>query len=99
QRCGHVARVGGIGKTRQPLEVAGEMADEFPDGVWLVELAPVGDPSSVPAAIATALGITPQGNAEVIHTIAEAVAGRRLLLVIDNCEHVLDAAGAAIAHI
>ena len=91
--------VGGVGKTRLALEVGAEMADEFPDGVWLVELAPVGDPSSVPAAIATALGITPQGDVELIDTVAEAVAGRRLLLLIDNCEHVLDAAGAAIGQI
>ena len=91
--------VGGVGKTRLALEVGAEMADEFPDGVWLVELAPVGDPSSVPAAIATALGITPQGDVELIDTVAEAVAGRRLLLVVDNCEHVLDAAGAAIRQI
>ena len=55
--------------------------------------------SSVPAAIATALGITPQGDVELIDTVAEAVAGRRLLLVVDNCEHVLDAAGAAIRQI
>ncbi|MGZ5410557.1 MAG: LuxR C-terminal-related transcriptional regulator, partial [Aeromicrobium sp.] len=91
--------VGGVGKTRLALEVGAEMADDFPDGVWLVELAPVGDPSSVPAAIATALGITPQGDVELIDTVAEAVAGRRLLLLIDNCEHVLDAAGAAIRQI
>jgi predicted ATPase/DNA-binding CsgD family transcriptional regulator len=91
--------VGGVGKTRLALEVGAEMADEFPDGVWLVELAPVGDPASVPAAIATALGIAPQGDVELIDTVAEAVAGRRLLLVVDNCEHLLQAAGAAIAHI
>jgi predicted ATPase/class 3 adenylate cyclase/DNA-binding NarL/FixJ family response regulator len=91
--------VGGVGKTRLALEVGAEMADEFPDGVWLIELAPVGDPASVPAAIATALGITPQGDVELIDTIAEAVAGRRLLLLVDNCEHVLDAAGAAVTHI
>ncbi len=91
--------VGGVGKTRLALEVGAEMADEFPDGVWLVELAPVGDPSSVPAALATALGITPQGDVELIDTVAEALSGRRLLLVVDNCEHVLEAAGAAIGHI
>jgi predicted ATPase/class 3 adenylate cyclase len=91
--------VGGVGKTRLALEVGAEMADEFPDGVWMAELAPVGDPSSVPAAVATALGITPQGDVELIDTVAEAVAGRRLLLLVDNCEHVLDAAGAAIAQI
>ena len=91
--------VGGVGKTRLALEVGAEMADEFPDGVWLVELAPVGDPSSVPAAIATAMGITPQGDVELIDTVADAVAGRRLLLLVDNCEHVLDAASAAIKQI
>jgi predicted ATPase/class 3 adenylate cyclase/DNA-binding CsgD family transcriptional regulator len=91
--------VGGVGKTRLALEVGAELADEFPDGVWMVELAPVGEPASVPAAIATALGITPQGDVELIDTVAEAVAGRRLLLLVDNCEHVLDAAGAAIRQI
>ena len=91
--------VGGVGKTRLALEVGAEMADEFPDGVWLVELAAVGDPSSIPAAIATALGITPQGDVELIDTVAEALSGRRLLLLVDNCEHVLDAAGAAIGQI
>ena len=91
--------VGGVGKTRLAVEVGAEIADEFPDGVWLVELAPVGDPSSVPAAIATALGVTPQGDVELIDTVAEAVASRRLLLVVDNCEHVLDAAAAAIRQI
>ena len=55
--------VGGVGKTRLALEVGAEVAGEFPDGVWMVELASVGDPASVPAAIATVLGITPQGDA------------------------------------
>ncbi|HEY0518318.1 MAG TPA: adenylate/guanylate cyclase domain-containing protein, partial [Ilumatobacteraceae bacterium] len=91
--------VGGVGKTRLALEVAAEMADEFPDGVWLVELAPVGDPSSVPAAIATSLGITPQGDMQLIDTVADAIAARRLLLIVDNCEHVRDAAGFGIAQI
>ena len=55
--------VGGVGKTRLALEVGAEVAGEFPDGVWMVELASVGDPASVPAAIANVLGITPQGDA------------------------------------
>ena len=57
--------VGGVGKTRLAVEVGAELAGELPDGVWMVELAPVGEPSSVPAAIATALGITPQGRRRV----------------------------------
>ena len=67
--------------------------------MWLVELAPVGDPDAVPDAIANALGITPQGDTAVIDTVAEAVAGRRLLIVVDNCEHVLSAAVAAIGRV
>lgn len=91
--------VGGVGKTRLALAVAAELADTYPDGVWLVELAPLGDPDAVPDALAQALGITPQGATPVIETVAEAVAGRRLLLVVDNCEHVLAAAAAAITQI
>ena len=88
--------VGGVGKTRLALEVAGEMAGEFPDGVWYVELAPVADPSSVPAAIATTLGVTPKGDVGLIDVVAEAVSGRTLLLVVDNCEHLASAAAGAI---
>ena len=71
--------VGGVGKTRLALEVGAEVAGEFPDGVWMVELASVGDPASVPAAIATVLGITPQGDAALIDTVADALGGRQLL--------------------
>jgi predicted ATPase/DNA-binding CsgD family transcriptional regulator len=91
--------VGGVGKTRLALAVGAELADEFPDGTWLVDLAPVGNPDAVPDAIASALGITPQGDARIIDTVAEAVAGRRLLILVDNCEHVLTAAAAAIGEI
>ena len=84
--------VGGVGKTRLALRVAGELISEFPDGVWLVELAPVSDPAVVPDAVATTLGITAQGAGSVTQAIAEALSGRRLLIVLDNCEHVLDAA-------
>jgi predicted ATPase/DNA-binding CsgD family transcriptional regulator len=91
--------VGGVGKTRLALAVGAELAGEFPDGVWLVELAPVGDPDAVADAIATALGVIPQGGARVIDTVAEALAGRRALVVLDNCEHLLVAAAGAIAEI
>jgi len=97
QRLVTLTGVGGVGKTRLALEAGAEVAGEFPDGVWLVELASVGDPSSVSAAIATVLGLTPQGDTAIIDTVADALAGRRLLLVLDNCEHLREATAAAVA--
>jgi predicted ATPase/DNA-binding SARP family transcriptional activator len=84
--------VGGVGKTRLAIEVAAELKPDFGDGVWLVELAPVGDGGAVPDAVATALGVTPQAGRSVTESVVETLAGRRLLVVLDNCEHVLDAA-------
>jgi predicted ATPase/class 3 adenylate cyclase len=83
---------GGVGKTRMALEVATLAADEFRDGVWMVELAPVAEPSSVALAVASTLSIQPEGDVSVVETIAGWLRGRRLLLVLDNCEHVLAAA-------
>jgi predicted ATPase/class 3 adenylate cyclase len=84
--------VGGVGKTRLALEVAARLADEFPDGVWVFELAAVTDPVAVPDAVAAVLGITQQPGKTVSESVAAALEGRLRLLVIDNCEHVLDAA-------
>src|SRR5271169_3786573 len=94
--------VGGVGKTRLALEVAGRLVDEFPDGVWFFELAAVTDPAAVPDAVAAVLGITQQPGKTVTESVASALEGRSRLLVIDNCEHVLDAAAdlieAILAH-
>jgi predicted ATPase/class 3 adenylate cyclase len=84
--------VGGVGKTRLALEIAGRLVDEFPDGVWFFELAAVTDPASVPDAVAAVLGITQQPGKSVAQSVAAALEGRVRLLVFDNCEHVLDAA-------
>ena len=84
--------VGGVGKTRLALEVAARLVDEFPDGVWLFELAAVTDPAAVPDAVAAVLGITQQPGKTVTESVAAALEGRVRLLVFDNCEHVLDAA-------
>jgi predicted ATPase len=84
--------VGGVGKTRLALEVAGRLVDEFPDGVWFFELAAVADPAAVPDAVAAVLGITQQPGRSVAQSVAAALEGRVRLLVFDNCEHVLDAA-------
>jgi predicted ATPase len=94
--------VGGVGKTRLALEVAAGLADEFPDGVWVFELAAVTDPAAVPDAVAAVLGITQQPGNTVSESVATALEGRIRLLVFDNCEHVLDAAAdlieAILAH-
>jgi predicted ATPase len=94
--------VGGVGKTRLAVEVAGRLADEFPDGVWFFELAAVTDPAAVPDAVAAVLGITQQPGKTVSESVAAALEGRLRLLVFDNCEHVLDAAAdlieAILAH-
>src|SRR3984957_11512020 len=94
--------VGGVGKTRLALEVAARLADEFPDGVWFFELAAVTDPAAIPDAVAAVLGITQQPGKSVSGSVAAALEGRVRLLVIDNCEHVLDAAAdlveAILAH-
>ncbi|MGZ8715020.1 MAG: ATP-binding protein, partial [Mycobacterium sp.] len=84
--------VGGVGKTRLALEVAARLADEFPDGVWIFELAAVVDPAAVSDAVAAVLGITQQPGKTVSESVAAALEGRSRLLVFDNCEHVLDAA-------
>src|SRR6185295_2633476 len=84
--------VGGVGKTRLALEVARHLADEFRDGVWVFELAAVTDPAAVPDAVAAVLGITQQPGKSVSESVASALEGRVRLLVLDNCEHVLDAA-------
>jgi predicted ATPase/class 3 adenylate cyclase len=83
--------VGGVGKTRLALEVATRMADTFSDGVWVFELAAVGDPHAVPDAVAAVLGLAPQPGKSLVDVIAMALDGRSRLLLFDNCEHVLDA--------
>ncbi|WP_231744659.1 adenylate/guanylate cyclase domain-containing protein [Mycobacterium sp. GA-1199] len=88
--------MGGVGKTRLGFEVAGRMIDEFPDGIWVFELAAVSDPSAVPDAMAAVLGVTQQPGRTVTQTMAAAQEGRNRLWVIDNCEHVLDAAAEVV---
>jgi len=83
---------GGAGKTRLAGEVARRVADRFADGVWLAELAAVGDPAQVAAAVAAALGIRELPSVAAADALARALARRQLLLVLDNCEQVIGAA-------
>ena len=83
---------GGAGKTRVAAEVARRVAGRFADGVWLAELAAVRDPAQVAAAVAAALGIRELPAVAAADALAQALAGRQLLLVLDNCEQVIGAA-------
>ena len=83
---------GGAGKTRLAGEVARRVTGQFVDGVWLAKLAPVRDPAQVPAVVAAALGVREQADVPVAETLAQVLARQQLLLVLDNCEHVIGAA-------
>jgi non-specific serine/threonine protein kinase len=82
---------GGVGKTRLALQVAAEVSASYPDGVWVVELAAVADPAAVPPAIAAALEVSEVTSELFLARLQEVVSTRRLLLLLDNCEHLLDA--------
>ncbi|ULR50186.1 AfsR/SARP family transcriptional regulator [Streptomyces deccanensis] len=105
---------GGAGKTRLSQEAGDAVAAAMPDGVWLAELAPVDDPANVPEAVLTALGaretVLRGAGAEEMRVaadrpddplvrLAEHCAGRRMLLILDNCEHVVDAAAHLVDHL
>ncbi|GAA3796736.1 hypothetical protein GCM10022403_033310 [Streptomyces coacervatus] len=83
--------MGGVGKTRLALEVAAASREAFADGVWLVDLAPVSDPSAVAATAAGALRVPDLGALPFLDQLTGYLAGRRALLVLDNCEHLVDA--------
>ena len=85
----------GIGKTRLALEVAETIASRFRDGCWVVELAPIGDGAQVAPAMAAALKVAERPGEDPLETVASALRPRRALLLLDNCEHLLDAAAAA----
>ncbi|MEU1193097.1 LuxR C-terminal-related transcriptional regulator [Streptomyces sp. NPDC005859] len=88
---------GGVGKTRLALEVAAASATDFADGVWLVDLAPLRDPSVVANSVAAALGVPDLGTRPVAEQLAAFLAHRGPLIVLDNCEHLVDAC-AELAH-
>ncbi|HZO30166.1 MAG TPA: adenylate/guanylate cyclase domain-containing protein, partial [Chloroflexota bacterium] len=87
---------GGVGKTRLAQRVAEELTQAYPDGVWLVELAAVGDPALVPQAIATGVGIREQPGRDLQNTLIDVLRPRLALLLLDNCEHLV-AACASVA--
>jgi predicted ATPase len=82
---------GGCGKTRLGLQLAAELVDEYPDGVWLVELASLSDPEGVPQAVAGALGLREEPGQDLTRTLVRHLSDRRALVLLDNCEHLLTA--------
>jgi predicted ATPase/DNA-binding CsgD family transcriptional regulator len=82
---------GGIGKTRLGLQVAAESLPLHPDGVWLVQLADLSDPTLVPQAVASELGVREQPDRSLVETLSSHLQPMHFLLVLDNCEHLLNA--------
>jgi len=101
----HSARVltlcgaGGIGKTRLALRMLSAVAAEFPDGVWFVELADLRQPDLVVSRIAAAIGIVEEPGRPLLETLADALRARRLLLALDNCEHLIDMCARVCQHL
>jgi predicted ATPase len=81
----------GIGKTRLALQVAADSLPEYPEGVWFVELASLADPGLVPQTVASALGLREEGGRSITDTVVDHLTQRCLLLVLDNCEHLIGA--------
>ena len=88
--------VGGVGKTRLAIQVAAELVPDFPDGAWLCELASVSDPDAVWDTMAASLGIHPSPGRSLEDSVLEYLGPKRLLLVLDNCEHLLDSAAQVV---
>ncbi len=80
---------GGVGKTRVALQVGADLLDGFADGVWLVEFAPLDDPSLAASTIASALGVAEQPGRPAFETLLHYLKRKRLLLILDNCEHLV----------
>jgi predicted ATPase len=87
------------GRTRLALQVAAESLPDFPDGVWLVELGGLGDPGSVEVAVASVLGVQARPDQPVATTLLGFLGGRQLLLVVDNCEHLVAAAAGLVERV
>jgi predicted ATPase/class 3 adenylate cyclase len=82
---------GGTGKTRLALQVATEVLEQYPNGAWLAELAPLADPALVPKSVASALGVPESPGHDIRDTLVSFLCQKHLLLILDNCEHLLEA--------
>ena len=87
---------GGVGKTRLCIEAATASVDDFPDGIWFVELAPLAEAEAVVHAVAGVLSVSRAEGLSLLDSVVASLEGRRVLLILDNCEHVVDAASEVI---
>ncbi|GCD88110.1 LuxR C-terminal-related transcriptional regulator [Nocardioides sp. LS1] len=94
-----VTGIGGVGKTRLAVRVAGELRRAFPDGLYVVELAALTDPSLLPHAVLDALGVQDQPTRPPLTVIAEHLRSRHMMLLLDNCEHLVDAVAELADHV
>jgi class 3 adenylate cyclase len=90
---------GGCGKTRLALQVAADLVEEYAEGVWLVELAPLSDPALVPQTVAATLGVREEPGRPLSATLTDYLRAKQVLLVLDNCEHLLAASAQLARHL
>jgi predicted ATPase/class 3 adenylate cyclase len=91
--------VGGVGKTRLAVQTAAELLPRYRDGVWLCELGPLSDSDQVPDVVAAALGVQQRPEQSIAESLVTALRAKEMLVVLDNCEHLLDAAAQLVAAI
>ncbi|MGK2959238.1 MAG: AfsR/SARP family transcriptional regulator [Acidimicrobiales bacterium] len=94
-----LASTGGCGKTRLVLQVATQAIDRWRDGAWFVDLAEVTDPAAVPMVLATALGVHVNQSVRVFESLIETVGNKEMLIIIDNCEQVIDAVAGVVTEL
>ncbi len=82
---------GGVGKTRLSIQVAEDLISDYPNGIWLVELAPLTDPALVPQSVCAVLSVKPDGETSPLEALTNYLRSKKILLVLDNCEHLVDA--------
>jgi predicted ATPase/class 3 adenylate cyclase len=90
---------GGVGKTRLSLQVGADVLERFEDGVWFAELAPLSDPELIATTLASIFGVRQQGEQPLLETVAGVLRPKRVLLIMDNCEHLVDEAARVSSHL
>src|ERR1700704_3411287 len=90
---------GGAGKTRLALRLAADVLDRYPDGVWLVDLAPLNNPRLLDQTVASACGVREEGRRPMVEVLDEWLSKRKTLLILDGCEHLVDACSTLVSRV